>query len=360
MSNSRLLDFKVHVPVESVAVGDTALALARDQIAADTFNVVNGFAVAYALLALANAPFLGDLQRDHELTVQHAVEKYRLQHRHVVGLMRFLTTQDLFKEEIGEVFRPTPKGLASLAPTCLGWIRMIVGGYGNLMADAGKMMTGELVYGETIKRGALDVSLGSTTVTRAILDEVPFRIAERKGAKTLADLGCGTGALLINWAHRNPSYAGVGVDIAPEAIDAANAAAREAGVSDRIKFVCADGGDMRAVQPACKDVDMIFSFALEHELLARGDQFVLDRLDHLGELFPGKPYLVGEPQLNMTQQDGQFYWVHVLSHQGFPKNVPGWCEFFKRLRNGTLERVYLPEHGRIGMYFELTLGKRPQ
>jgi SAM-dependent methyltransferase len=357
MSEPRLLDFNVDVPVESVAVGEAAMALTRDMIAADTFGIVNGFVTAHALNTLGNAPFLTDLQNDGQLDPNAIVEKYKLQRRHVIGLLRFLVTQDLFKEELGEVFRPTPKGLAALSGASLGWIRMIVSGYGNLMADAGKLMSGEHVYGKTITRRPLDVSLGSTMVSRSILDEVPFRIAERNGCKTIADLGCGTGAFLINWAQRNPAYAGVGVDIAPEAIDAANGYARAAGVAERVKFVCADGGDMSKVQPACRDVDMIYSFALEHELLARGDQFVIDHLDHLGELFPGKRYLVGEPSLNMTHQDGQFYWVHVLSHQGFPKNVVGWCEFFKRLDKAKLARVYLPEHQRIGMYFDLHLGQ---
>lgn len=358
MSERGLLDFKVHVPVESIPVGDEATSFAQDMLAAETFPIVNGFVTAHAFLTLGSAPFLADLQRDGWIDVPSAVTKHNLQHRHVVGLFRFLMTQDFCKEEIGEVFRLTPKGRAAVSRPALGWIRMMCGGYGNLMVDANRLMNGELTYGRDITRDALNVSLGSVMVSSAILDEVPFRVIDRYGIRRIADLGCGTGGLLISWAKRNPNNTGVGIDIAPEAVKAANAAAKEAGVADRISFVCADGGDMKKVAPACQDVDLIYSFALEHELLARGDQFVIDHLNELGTLFAGKRYLVGEPSINMTQADGQFYWVHVLSHQGFPKNVPGWCEFFKRVERVKLERVYLADHQRIGMYFDLLLGPR--
>jgi SAM-dependent methyltransferase len=358
MSERGLLDFKVDVPVESIPVGEAATAFVQNMMAAETFELVVGFATAHALLTLGSCKVLPDLQRDGWIDIPSAAAQYELQHRHLVGLFRFLATQDYCKEQIGEVFHLTPKGRAAVSRPALGWIQMMVGGYGNLMVDANRLINGELTYGKDITRNPLAVSRGSSMSSSSIIDEVPFRVIERYGIHRIVDLGCGTGGLLMAWARRNPNNRGIGVDIAPEAIEAATAAAKEAGVADRIRFVCADGGDMKKVAEACREADLIYSFALEHELLARGDQFVIDHLNELGALFPGMRYLVGEPALNMTKADGPFYWVHVLSHQGFPKNVPGWCEFFKRVDNVKLERVYLPDHQRVGMYFDLLLGSR--
>lgn len=328
----------------------------RDIFAAEIPMALIGFAYGYGLHTLANAPFFPDLERDSFVKVAPTVAKHKLVHRHVVGLLRFLATQDVFKEEANETFHLTPKGKAATARGAVGWIKVMIGGYGGLMHNANKLMTGELTYHENIRREARDVSVGSTMLTSSVGDEVPYRVIERAGAHVVADLGCGGGGFLIEWARRNPKNRGVGIDLAPAAIDAATTAAREAGVGDRVKFVVGNCFDLSQVAPECKDVEFFYSFALEHEVMTTSEQAVLDHIDAMAELFAGKRYLVGEPMLNMAVGDGHFYWVHVLSHQGYPRNVPGWSGLFKRLKTASLERVYVPDHQRIGGFFDIRLG----
>jgi SAM-dependent methyltransferase len=320
--------------------------------------MVTNFGTAYALFTLVDSPLYGDLQRDGFIRVAAAVETHKLVERHVVGLLRFLVTQDIFKEEKNETFHLTPKGRSATARAPAGWIRMIVGGYGGLMHNATAMLKGELTYNKDIRRDPFNVSVGSTMCTSSVQDEVPYRVIERAGAHVIADLGCGGGTFLIEWVKRNPKNRGVGIDVAPAAIEASNAAARAAGVADRAKFVVGNCFDLSQVAPECRDVEFFYSFALEHEILSSGEQAVLDHIDRMGELFAGKRYLIGEPLLNMVQFDGNFYWVHVLSHQGYPKNIPGWCELLRGLKHGALDRVYVPEHQKIGGFFDVRLGQR--
>lgn len=56
---------------------------------------------------------------------------------------------------------------------------------------------------------------------------------------TVYDLGCGDGRIVIAAAKRYGARA-VGIDIDPQRIEEANAAAKEAGVTDRTKFILAD------------------------------------------------------------------------------------------------------------------------
>src|SRR5690349_6753281 len=53
------------------------------------------------------------------------------------------------------------------------------------------------------------------------------------------DLGCGDGRIVIA-AAKQYGARGVGVDIDPKLIDDANAAAKKAGVADRVKFFVGD------------------------------------------------------------------------------------------------------------------------
>jgi phenylpyruvate C(3)-methyltransferase len=353
--SQRRVGIPVPVPVEPIAVDAQSHAHVRDLMAADTFNIVNGFALAQAIFALGESPLLAEVERDGLVRAGEAASAHGLDPRHTVGLLRYLATQDLFKEEEGQVFWLTPRGRAALSPGSLGWIRVFVGGYGPLMRTAPELLTRTKVHGRDVERDPFFVATGSSMVTGAVCDEAPYRVIERYRARTVADLGCGAGRFLIEWARRHPEHRGVGVDIAPRAIEVCGERASSAGVGDRVRFVVGDGFDLSGVARECSDVDLFYSFAMEHEVMRSGEQAVLDHIDQMAELFPGKRYLMGEPLLYMAPHDGKFYWVHMLSHQGLPRDIPGWCQLLVRLKKAALERVYVPEHQKIGAYFDIRL-----
>jgi SAM-dependent methyltransferase len=69
------------------------------------------------------------------------------------------------------------------------------------------------------------------------LDGVEAKL--RQGAK-VADVGCGYGITTVLMAQAYPDSTFVGYDVHPESIEAAEKAAAEAGVSDRVRFEVAD------------------------------------------------------------------------------------------------------------------------
>jgi SAM-dependent methyltransferase len=351
----RQVDLPVHVPVEAIALDDASRARMRDFMAADAFSMVMGFALGHAVFTFTRSALFRDLERDGFIRAEESARVHGLSHRHAVGLLRFLVTQDLFTEERGETFWPTQRGRAMFSPPALGWLRMFIGGYGPLMETSLDLLTGKKVHGKDVRRDGYFVGAGSSIVTSAIFDEVPYRLIERYQLRAVADLGCGGGRFLIEWARRHPDNRGVGVDISAEAIQSARDEARRAGVHDRVRFVVADGFDLSALSRECGAVDIFYAFAMEHELLRDGEQAVLGHIDQMSAQFPGKRYLMGEPMLQMIQPDGPLYWAHVLSHQGYPRNVPGWCDLLRRLEKAELERVYLPEHRKMCGYFDIRL-----
>ncbi len=61
---------------------------------------------------------------------------------------------------------------------------------------------------------------------------------------TALSLGCGTGGNEINWAKQEVFAEILGIDIAPERIDAANRGAKEHGLEDHLRFEVADAHDL--------------------------------------------------------------------------------------------------------------------
>ncbi|UGT62160.1 class I SAM-dependent methyltransferase [Nocardia asteroides] len=83
--------------------------------------------------------------------------------------------------------------------------------------------------------------------------------ALRRGAD-VADIGCGHGRALIRLAERYPAGRYTGFDVHPESIAAAAAAARAAGVADRVRFECLDvSGGLPG------DYDVITTFDVVHD-----------------------------------------------------------------------------------------------
>lgn len=72
----------------------------------------------------------------------------------------------------------------------------------------------------------------------AVVDEM-LRLASVGPSDVVFDLGCGDGRIVIAAAERHGAR-GVGIDIDPRRIEEANAAARGAGVADRVRFTVQD------------------------------------------------------------------------------------------------------------------------
>ena len=340
-------------PVHAVDTGPRADQLLRDVLAGGMGVAVQGFALGTAMFSFTESKLIDDVARDGAINAKASADAHHYDHWQVLGLLRFLVTQGLFAEELGETFRPTPKGTAALSPTSLAALRFYIGGYGHLMNRSRELIEKKITYGKEVTRDSYYVAAGSKLNTASFMDMVPLAVLAKKGVKRVADLGCGAGQLLIEWVKGGADRAGVGVDLAPEAIEAARLAAKEQGVADRVAFHVGNAFDNDVIAKHCADVDVIFSFAMEHEGLRDGEAAVLDHIDAMAKRFPGKRYLLGEPMLHMSVADGMFYWLHVLSMQGLPRNVPGWCDLLGKLKTAKLHEVFIPDHRQWCAYFDI-------
>ncbi len=316
---------------------------------------VNGFALSHALFTFAHSRLLETLRADGEIAVRRAAEQHGYDVEMAIGLLRYLATQGLLVEANDHVFYASPRGDAAFSTASVALITFFVGGYGPLMRDAGKLLDGSLKYGRDVTRSSRFVALGSSISTSEIIDDVPRTVLQMLGVKTIADLGCGAGRFMVSFLQQSPEHRAIGVDISEEAIAEAAAACEAAGVGDRASFWRGDGFDLDFLRSRCSEVDAFYSFAMEHECLRAGEDAVIQHIDGMAERFPGKRYLLGEPRLLMSELGGPFYWLHMLSEQGLPRDVPGWCSLLSKLTRAKLEHVYVPDHRSWGMYYNIQL-----
>lgn len=318
---------------------------------------VQGFALGAAMFTFTESKLIDDLLADGSINARTSAEYHGYDLTQTLGLLRFFVTQGLFSEERGELFRPTPRGTAAMSPTSLAAVKFFIGGYGHLMTGSKSLLEKKVVYGREVTRDSYYVAVGTKLNTASFMDMVPLAVLAEKGARKVADLGCGAGQFLIEWVKGGAERSGVGVDLAPEAIEAARRAAAEQGVGERLAFHVGDAFDNDGLEKTCRDVDVIFSFAMEHEGLRDGEAAVLSHIDAMAARFPGKRYLLGEPMLHMSVADGMFYWLHVLSMQGLPRNVPGWCDLLGKLQRAKLDEVFVPDHRQWCAYFDIAFPK---
>ncbi|SOD91590.1 class I SAM-dependent methyltransferase [Streptomyces sp. Ag109_G2-15] len=108
----------------------------------------------------------------------------------------------------------------------------------------------------------------------------------------VVDLGCGGGSRLTQILRRHPETRGLGIDIAPAALDLARSDAAEAGVGDRLSFM---HGDVRALTPRLEfaDVELLTCFMMGHDFWPREN--CVASLRQLRAAFPrARRFLLGD------------------------------------------------------------------
>ncbi len=82
--------------------------------------------------------------------------------------------------------------------------------------------------------------------TECVVETALTAVRERKKPLRIADLGVGSGAILVALLHELPHAFGIGADISADALVLARDNARRAGVAERAAFVASDFGEALA------------------------------------------------------------------------------------------------------------------
>ena len=132
--------------------------------------------------------------------------------------------------------------------------------------------------------------------------------AKLEAGAHVADVGCGHGASTLIMAKAFPRSTFVGFDYHPPSIERANAAAREAGVADRVRF------DVASAKTFAGDYDLVACFDCLHDM---GDpvgvaRHVRETLRKDGTWLVVEPFAEDRVEQNLNPIGRVFYSVSTL------------------------------------------------
>lgn len=272
----------------------------RDWLGGDLLSwaqsVRSGYARAFIISALHQTGVFTRLRDGGPATVAELAQACQIDCELLGGVMHFLLHADKVLTKDGdERFALTPQGREWLfTDMVLTMSYGAVGAYWSILANLVPCLKGDMRYGRDFVRDGRLLAIGSHTTGRGAYPWVVQKIRDL-GADTVVDLGCGSGDVIKTLLELDPALSGIGVDIAPGALEEARSRMEAAGLASRASFHLAnifDVGELKRILPAKPVVfNAIMAF---HEFLSQGEERIVRLLAAMKEAFAGSFFMLGE------------------------------------------------------------------
>lgn len=197
-----------------------------------------------------------------------------------------------------------------------GYLVWLVGGYGEPLRRMEAFLGDGKRYGVDYVRDGKWVAGGAAMLGGKDVVPTAMGLLDQIRFTQVLDLGCGNARLLAAICRKFDT-AGVGVDISPEACADANELVAEQGLADRITIVQADADTLAGVREL-GSTDLVVTFFLLHEILAKGKDRLVTYLTELAQALPAGAHLLiaeVEPAVDGQRFTPEFTFVHALMRQ---------------------------------------------
>ena len=306
-------------------------------------SIRNGYIRAFIIFALHETGVFDTLrksgaQSSDELAAHCSVNRHLLD-----GVLHFLLHADVvLAKDSDERFRLTRRGEEWLfSDAVLAMSFGAVGAYSPILSELVPCLREEKRYGVDFEREGAYLAKGSYYTGRSNYPWVVSRLRDLD-VRTVVDLGCGSANVLISFCQIDTELRGIGIDIAPRALEEARRRVEAEGLQDRIELQLGDLTDPSTYASAVERADAFNGIMVFHEFLRDGEEAVVDIFRAMKERFPGRYLLVGEFDRLTDDEFGAmpypdrihplFYQhaIHPLTWQGLPQPKDKWLELFER------------------------------
>lgn len=256
--------------------------------AADIFNST---VAAAAIGAAWEVGGLGELHERDEVAVDDFASRHGLAAEATAAMFAALASVGVVERRSNLVRRGPNFTEIYRTRSFFHWLSQ---GSGQLFSRMASVLRKENRSGEFYQRDARAISFACREINELFFDPVFWQAMSGLDCEfaTVADLGSGSGERLIQIIERYPGVRGLGVEIAPAAIDMASAEVTRHGLADRISFVKADVLDMKP-HPEFAEVELLTCFMMGHDLWPREN--CVAALRRLRDVFPSvRRFLLGD------------------------------------------------------------------
>jgi SAM-dependent methyltransferase len=275
-------------------------------------------------------------------------------------VLRYLEIRGL-TECRGDDWRLLRRGAELLADLPESLVGYYVEAYGPVLSRMSGQLTGTEKYGVDVSRDTEALGRRCEVLFRSFGTTLVGDLIAEHGARSVVDLGCGTGGLVLDLCDRYPDLKGLGLDIAADAIGLAQQRAADSGAGDRVSFIVADAFQPQTWPSRAANADFYVMVGTLHEHFREGDGAVVGLLSRYADLLAptggvSKTLLLAEPELYRDSADADFYLIHALTAQGMPRPGKGWLEVIAA-SGLTCRRVFrAPNTGFRFAYYEIQAG----
>jgi SAM-dependent methyltransferase len=230
-------------------------------------------------------------------------------------------------------------------------------------------------YGPPLTR--LDEALHSPSASSGLVDRsmlarafceldagnaaLPAQIVRQWQVRSLLDLGCGPGALLIELASSDSAFRGVGIDVNAQMCMVARDRVAAAGLADAVRIVQADVREVSAhLGTGERDaLEAVHGRSLLNEFFGDGPEEASKLVGELRRLLPGRLFFVGDyyGKLGYVRRVNGSYGAtlaqdvaQVMSAQGVPPpDLASWAEVYARA-GAELLHAYEGENAGVAVF----------
>ena len=230
-------------------------------------SLFNGALSAFAIVTAWEIGLLDLLEADGVVSIHHYVHAAGLHEpsvRAVLGALAGARIVELTDD--GQYAKPTPAFAAVYATK--GFFGWLLGGCGELLRTGAVVARNEARHGNFIHRDVGMIGYSTADFGRRYIDPVLDSAFADLHYSCVADLGCGSGDRLIRMLNARPQASGIGVDIAPVAVEQARERVARAGLSHRAVIIEADVHSLRP-RAEFAAVDFATCFLMGHDFWPR-------------------------------------------------------------------------------------------
>jgi phenylpyruvate C(3)-methyltransferase len=265
--------------------------MAADDTKRAVADIFNSAVAASAIGAAWEVGALDELLERGSLEVGEFARRGDLHQPSVAGMFAALASRGVVARQ-GTTIVPGPH----FAETCRhrAFFHWLVQGSGELWRRMPLVMHNEHRVGAFHRRDPAAISYACREINQRCFDPAFWAAMDNLGYQPalVADLGSGSGDRLIQIVERLPRTRGLGLEIAPPAIELAAAEVAGRGLGERIAFVAADVRRL-APRPEYREVDLLTCFMMGHDFWPRDDCVQL--LRQLRDQFPNvRRFLLGD------------------------------------------------------------------
>jgi SAM-dependent methyltransferase len=295
------------------------------------FDLIEGFHLSHAVGTLHDLQILAALKKS--ATPEELSARYSLDAELLRGLLEYVAARTDLLRKSGERF----VAAREYSTRSRFLFDLYIGAYGG-----NAMQLAELLRNPSHAPKAVDrirYARAFEAISDSPLGFLPG-IIRQLGFNHVLDLGCGTGALLLEMASQDSGFVGWGIDSNRAMCRAANSKIRTARLSKRVRVLEGDCRNLSSVLPAkiAAMIGAVTASNFANEMFTDGESRAVAWLRGMRKVLPGRPLLIddyygrlGRKKVQSSRATLLHDYVQLISGQGVPPaSAAEWRSIYSR------------------------------